>query len=115
MFGVRPTLEVKGQRKYRSCWGAFISFLLILFILFYTFFQVLEILKFTDLGQTFISEMQDVIPDLFYISFNVENEEDKKDALDKMLIINKAANIKSSLLFIIYDSCAHICGFIYLF
>lgn len=38
MFGVRPTLEVKGKRKFKSCWGAFVSFLCILLILLYIFF-----------------------------------------------------------------------------
>lgn len=42
MFGVRPTLEVNGKRKYKSCWGAFISLIAILAILIFTFFQVME-------------------------------------------------------------------------
>lgn len=50
MFGVRPTLEVRGKRKYKSCCGATISFIIILYIIQYIFYQVIEILKYTSDG-----------------------------------------------------------------
>ena len=43
---MRPTLEVDGKRKYKSCWGAFISALCILTVIFYS------LLKFPLLSLT---------------------------------------------------------------
>lgn len=57
MFGVRPTLEVKGKRKYKSCWGATISMIAFLYIIVYLFGLVLELLKMTLDGQDFIEKL----------------------------------------------------------
>ena len=38
MFGVRPTMEVKGKRKFKSCCGATVSFFGIIIILVYALF-----------------------------------------------------------------------------
>ena len=54
MFGVRPTLEVNGKRKYKSCWGACISLVAFIVILVFSFFQIMEAQKYSLAGQEFI-------------------------------------------------------------
>ena len=66
MFGVRPTLEIHGKRKKKSCWGAFVSMIAILIILVFTLYQVLEAQKYTTAGQDMISSILGEEPTLFY-------------------------------------------------
>ena len=40
LYGVRPSLEMNGKRKYKSCWGAFVSALCLLFIAFFIFYKL---------------------------------------------------------------------------
>lgn len=70
MFGVRPTLEVNGKRKYKSCWGACISLVAIIIILIFAFFQILEAQKYSLAGQEFIAGVLGDDPSMFYHKYD---------------------------------------------
>ena len=58
LFGIQPTLEMKGKRKFKSCWGAFISMFTFILIVLYSIYQLLEFQKMTVDGQSFVNDMQ---------------------------------------------------------
>lgn len=53
MFGVRPTMEFNGKRKYKSCWGAFVSALMFIFIIFFVIIKLSE----PEKDQNFLKSM----------------------------------------------------------
>jgi len=61
MYGIRPTLEVRGKRQYKSCFGAFISALAYLAIGIFIFYQVMEVVKTTKDGFALQKDMQDAL------------------------------------------------------
>lgn len=75
MFGVRPTLEIHGKRKKKSCWGAFVSIIALLIILVFTLYQALEAQKYTTAGQDLIKSILGEDPTLFYHSYDPEKIE----------------------------------------
>ncbi len=41
MYGIAPYFELRGKRKVRSCWGAFISFIVYVLIFIYMCYRLL--------------------------------------------------------------------------
>ena len=70
MFGVRPTLEIRGKRKKKSCWGAFVSMVAIGIISVFLLFQIMETQKYTEQGQQFIKSVLGEKPAFFYHEFD---------------------------------------------
>ena len=35
LYGVEPSLEMRGQREFKSCWGAFVSLIVIIICIIY--------------------------------------------------------------------------------
>ena len=124
---MRPTLEVNGKRKYKSCWGAFVSTLCILAVIFYSLlkFPLLSVTESlavdTELAQfaanaTYLNEtiMDSAATDdeIFVEKLEAYLESDDSVRLLANLLVAKGVieKPKSGLLWIL-DMLAHIGGF----
>ena len=58
LYGVRPSLEIKGKRKYKSCFGALISLIVILLLTAYIILQLLNVFLTIDLVQSQLQNLQ---------------------------------------------------------
>lgn len=63
MFGVTPQLEIKGKRKFKSCFGACWSFLAIIIILAYWFLKTIYVLQEAEIaiGGTLVDIVEEII------------------------------------------------------
>lgn len=63
MYGVTPQLEIKGKRKFKSCFGACWSFLAIIIILAYFFLKTVYVLQEAEIeiGASMVTIVEDII------------------------------------------------------
>lgn len=63
MYGVTPQLEIKGKRKFKSCFGACWSFVAIVIILAYWFLKTVYVLQEAEIefGTNMVTMVEDII------------------------------------------------------
>ena len=68
IYGVTPYLEIRGKKKVRSCWGAFISFIVYLLVAIYFAYRILYFIQGFPLVRVYL----DIMGDLTGIELNEE-------------------------------------------
>ena len=66
MYGETPQLEIKGKRKFKSCFGACWSFIAIIIILAYWFYKAIYVLNEAEIA--FGSNMVGMVEEILDIS-----------------------------------------------
>lgn len=72
MYGVTPQLEIKGKRKFKTCYGACWSFLAIIIILGYWFYKAIYVLNEAEIA--FGSNMVEMVEDILGISMETSDD-----------------------------------------
>ena len=68
MYGVAPYFELRGKKKVRSCWGAFISLIAYILIVIYLAYRLLYFMQHIGIVRLFL----DIVGEVTGIELNEE-------------------------------------------